>query len=847
MSTRRLAAIMFTDIAGYTALMQTDEPRAIALRQRHREVFERQHAAYRGQIVQYYGDGTLSVFDSAVDAVSCAVAMQREFQQAPHVPLRIGLHTGDILITETEVIGDGVNLASRVESMAVPGAVLVSESVFDQIKNQPEFEGKSLGMFTFKNVTKPIEVFAIVSEGLEVPNPKSLSGKFLKRTSATGNPLQRLPIWVRYVGGLALFLLLAPIVYAPVLNLFQANAATDRVSFVNAAGETVTRELIPAEQRREVYLGAFEVAPDDTDLAWASLGLPHAVEVDFDQDPYCSIRSDKQQLLTTLSEQLKAANQKGAQYLLRGSVRRTEAGFASALELYDLPGGTLRDRFTAQASAMLDLADSITVMTKQRLDLPAGHLAAQPDLPLREVLTRSPEAYAAFAQGLHAILQNSPAFFDLMQRALELDSTFAYAAYSYANFLNIYQRSPEQTRRTLDLAIAHMGRMPDLYSVYVRQLNYKVKGQSEKALELLKLMTQLEPSETDHWEMLSAEAFLQGEYETSLEAIRQIRKLQDDPSYLLKNEAQQLHRLGRAEEGLRAIEAHLRKQADDRAGLLLKGQLLLALDKIDEAEQVFQQGTLLFDDYPFFEQMVAHCAFRRDHSLLTAETAAAYVGTYWVDFLTQFRFQLTFIHDHLAFQAPNQPKLLFYQTSDSTFTSVHGFSIDIMGRKNDRVNRLKLLQHQRSTLLASRLEPTVAALFEAFEAENMTRADSLIGLAREAAPEDSFLVMMADHLAFRQTPAYQAELTQLDRYVGEYPNAQQSFYFLLQNDRLYFNQGVSRQGSGLDPARLFAFAPGKFITTGTKVTYFDFEPDGSQMAIHYYEMGRTLEAPKKAE
>ena len=66
MSTRRLTAIMFTDIAGYTAMMQEDEARAIQIRQRHREVFEQQHEAHRGQIIQYYGDGTLSVFDSAI-------------------------------------------------------------------------------------------------------------------------------------------------------------------------------------------------------------------------------------------------------------------------------------------------------------------------------------------------------------------------------------------------------------------------------------------------------------------------------------------------------------------------------------------------------------------------------------------------------------------------------------------------------------------------------------------------------------------------------------------------------------------------------------------------------------
>ncbi|MEL6653116.1 MAG: adenylate/guanylate cyclase domain-containing protein, partial [Bacteroidota bacterium] len=94
MSTRRLAAIMFTDIVGYTAMMQENEAHAVSVRQRHREVFERLHEQYQGTILQYYGDGTLSIFDSAVAATQCAIDMQLAFQEEPPVPLRIGIHTG---------------------------------------------------------------------------------------------------------------------------------------------------------------------------------------------------------------------------------------------------------------------------------------------------------------------------------------------------------------------------------------------------------------------------------------------------------------------------------------------------------------------------------------------------------------------------------------------------------------------------------------------------------------------------------------------------------------------------------------------------------------------------------
>ena len=188
-ATRQLAAIMFTDMEGYTALMQKNEQVAIERRNRHREVFEKMMAHHGGKIIQYYGDGTLSIFTSAIHAVNAGVAMQLLFLKAPQVPLRIGIHIGDITIDDSGVYGDGVNIASRIESFAVAGSVFISDKVFDEIKNQPLINTISMGLFNLKNVSRPVEVIAIANEGLAVPQPTDLKGK----TSEPKNKLAVLP------------------------------------------------------------------------------------------------------------------------------------------------------------------------------------------------------------------------------------------------------------------------------------------------------------------------------------------------------------------------------------------------------------------------------------------------------------------------------------------------------------------------------------------------------------------------------------------------------------------------------------------------------------------------------
>lgn len=166
---RQLAAVMFADMTGYTALMQEDEQKAKILRDRQRQTLENFIPGHNGKIIQYFGDGTLSIFGSAIDAVKCAIDIQKELQKEPKVSLRIGLHSGDIVYDNEGVYGDCVNLASRIEALSVPGAVLISDKIFDEIKNQNEIKTSLLGKFNLKNVKRQVEVYAVANDGLAIP------------------------------------------------------------------------------------------------------------------------------------------------------------------------------------------------------------------------------------------------------------------------------------------------------------------------------------------------------------------------------------------------------------------------------------------------------------------------------------------------------------------------------------------------------------------------------------------------------------------------------------------------------------------------------------------------------
>ena len=173
---RRLVAVMFTDMVGYTALMQADESAALDKRKRYWRALEAHHDAFGGTVVQRLGDGSMSMFSSALAAVQAAVGIQRELS-GQDVPVRLGIHVGEVIVEDERLTGEAVNIAARIESFAIPGGVILSDSAHDQIKNRSDVSVVALGRFRLKNVGRPFELYVVRGDGLVVPEPAALEGK----------------------------------------------------------------------------------------------------------------------------------------------------------------------------------------------------------------------------------------------------------------------------------------------------------------------------------------------------------------------------------------------------------------------------------------------------------------------------------------------------------------------------------------------------------------------------------------------------------------------------------------------------------------------------------------------
>lgn len=165
---RRLAAILCADVAGYSKMMAANEERTVRVFRGHREIFESLIRLHRGRIFNTAGDALLAEFNSTVEAVRCATEIQsalrtRNEHLAPEEKMhfRIGINLGDVIIQGGDLLGDGVNVAARIQTATAPGGICISGSVHDQIQNKLSIDFKLLGELTYKNIAKPVRTYTI--------------------------------------------------------------------------------------------------------------------------------------------------------------------------------------------------------------------------------------------------------------------------------------------------------------------------------------------------------------------------------------------------------------------------------------------------------------------------------------------------------------------------------------------------------------------------------------------------------------------------------------------------------------------------------------------------------------
>ncbi len=176
-NSHQLAAIVFADVVGYTAMMQEDETAAVEKVNHFRQSIETLTAQLNGKIIQYYGDGSLLLFNSATDAAEFAKLLQGELNTTTKVPVRIGIHMGDVLLQKGNVFGDVVNIAARIQSLAPAGGIYISETVFMNITNKKGLDSAFVKEQTLKNVKDPVRIYEVLTEFRKPVLPSSVADK----------------------------------------------------------------------------------------------------------------------------------------------------------------------------------------------------------------------------------------------------------------------------------------------------------------------------------------------------------------------------------------------------------------------------------------------------------------------------------------------------------------------------------------------------------------------------------------------------------------------------------------------------------------------------------------------
>jgi class 3 adenylate cyclase len=197
---RSLAAIVFTDVVSFSARMQADEVTTLRLLRRDFDEMREICTQHHGAVLKSTGDGLLLYFSSAVQAVACALAMQHSFagqakiRPAPeNLTHRIGIHLGDVFMNDQDVMGDGVNIAARLQAEAEPGGICISQTVYDVVRNKLALQVTRLGPRELKNISQAIPIYKLVLEAqiIEAAEPKAQSEKESRADSRAGRGLTR--------------------------------------------------------------------------------------------------------------------------------------------------------------------------------------------------------------------------------------------------------------------------------------------------------------------------------------------------------------------------------------------------------------------------------------------------------------------------------------------------------------------------------------------------------------------------------------------------------------------------------------------------------------------------------
>ncbi len=555
---RRLSAIMAADVVGYSRLMGANEVGTLtALNHRRAEVIEPRITASHGRVVKLTGDGILAEFPSVVDAVECALAVQREMKsrnveipEDRRIELRIGIHLGDVIVEDGDLFGDGVNVAARIESVGRPGGVAVSSAVMDNVGNRLDVTFEDMGEQSLKNIAQPVRVYNV---GVAPP--------------------------------------------APVAGAAAAPAAP-----------------VEEEAKPSIAVLPFNNMSGDPEQEYFSDGITEDIITDLSKiSGLFVVGRNTSFTYKGKSHQLQSvASELGVNYLLEGSVRKAGDRIRVTGQLIDGPtGGHLwADRYDRDLTDIFAIQDEITKTIVEQLKV---RLLPEEKKAIGQVPTHNVEAYNYYLRGRQYYHYLTKWFVRLARqmfaKSVELDPDFAPGYAGMANcdtrLIGIFgeKTSREETLALATKALALAPEMTDALVAHAGALG--LFDRNREARQAYDRALLVDPNNFDANFSYANFCFRQDDPERAAELFKRALELQPDDAQSPLLLSLTLKALGRMEEsreygwlGVKRVEEQLLVHPESSRGLQLGACILAAMGETDRAKRWMDRALAIDPDDP---------------------------------------------------------------------------------------------------------------------------------------------------------------------------------------------------------------------------------------------------------
>ncbi len=596
---RRLTTILASDVVGYSRLMAADEAGTLAQLKTHRkELMEPKTAAYHGRVVKFMGDGTLMEFGSVVDAVAFAADVQRamaarnaDVPEDQRITYRIGINIGDIIVEDDDIFGDGVNIAARLEELAEPGGICVSEKVYEEVKNKLDLDFKDLGRQQVKNIPEPLGIFQVLTEA-KGARPYAAAPKSAKRRYSRWPVAAAVAVTLLASAGAALW-----------LRPWEARVEPP----------SVERMAYPLPDKPSIVVLPFTNMSKDPSQEYFVDGMTEDLITDLAKISglFVISRNSAFSYKGRSVEIRQIAEDLGVRYVLEGSARRVGDRVRINAQLIEATSGghIWAERYDGSLADVFALQDKVTERIVKALAL---ELMPQEAQRIGRIGTDNVAAHDAYLLGLSSYYRRTPEdnaqAATHFEHAIQLDPSYsaAYTALAkayvqavigeqaYADELEIFWTAGyTKARRFLEEGMAE----PNADFHVLRSWLALKKRQHDRAIAEAEQALELSPNDADALEALAEALIYSGQPSAGIEsaqrAMRQNPTLLGRPLYLMGLAE---FALGNSEKAIEHVERAIRQAPASKADFV--GILAAAYGELGITEQAqaafdaFGQGLL---------------------------------------------------------------------------------------------------------------------------------------------------------------------------------------------------------------------------------------------------------------